>query len=77
MSFEILDIEQTPRLKHGVAFHCILATNTIHATRNLDVSLRNLRGMLREDGALTLVEITRQVFSLDVVFGLRRVVVVR
>lgn len=69
MSFEILDIEQTPRLEHGVAFHCILATNTIQATRNLDVSLRNLQGMLREDGVLTLVEITRQVFWLDVVFG--------
>lgn len=69
MSFEVLDIEQKPTPEHDGAFHCIIATNTIHATRNLDVSLSNLRAMLREDGALTLIEITRQVFWLDVVFG--------
>ena len=69
MTFEMLDIEQKPKAEHDGTFHCIIATNTIHATRNLDVSLRNLRTMLRDDGALTLVEITRQVFWLDVVFG--------
>lgn len=69
MSFEVLDIEQNTRPEHDGAFHCIIATNAIHATRNLDVSLRNLRAMLREDGALTLVEITRQIYWMDVIFG--------
>lgn len=69
MSFEVLDIEQNPKPEHDGQFHCIIATNAIHATRNLDVSLRNLRAMLREDGALTLVEITRQIFWMDVIFG--------
>ncbi|KAI0154669.1 hypothetical protein GGR57DRAFT_466287 [Xylariaceae sp. FL1272] len=69
MTFEVLDIEQMPKAEYRQAFHCILASNTIHATRDLDVSLRNLRAMLRADGALTLIEITRQVFWLDLVFG--------
>lgn len=69
MSFEVLDIEQNTKPEHDGAFHCIIATNAIHATRNLDVSLRNLRAMLREDGALTLVEITRQIYWMDVIFG--------
>ncbi|KAI8945339.1 BcPKS19, polyketide synthase [Xylaria longipes] len=69
VTFEVLDIEQKPKTEYDGAFHCIFASNTIHATRNLDVSLRNLRTMLREDGALVLVEITRQVFWLDLVFG--------
>lgn len=69
MSFEVLYIEQRPRPEHQGALHCIIASNTIHATRNLSVSLGNLRAMLREDGALTLIEITRQVFWLDVIFG--------
>ncbi|KAI0442186.1 BcPKS19, polyketide synthase [Xylaria telfairii] len=51
------------------AFHCIIATNCIHATRNLDVSLSHLHQMLREDGALTLIEITKNMFWLDIVDG--------
>lgn len=70
MSFEVLDIEKTPRPEYEGAFHCVIATNCIHATRNLDVSLSNLRKMVREDGALTLIEITKNMFWLDIVVGL-------
>ncbi|KAI1817387.1 beta-ketoacyl synthase domain-containing protein [Poronia punctata] len=69
MTFEVLDVEQKPKPELEGAFHCIIASNTVHATRDLAVTLRNLRAMLREDGALTLVEITRQVYWLDIVFG--------
>lgn len=70
MSFEVLDIEQTPKPEYEEAFHCVIATNCIHATRNLDVSLSNIRKMVREDGALTLIEITKNMFWLDLVVGL-------
>ncbi|KAI0542223.1 BcPKS19, polyketide synthase [Xylaria digitata] len=70
MSFEVLDIEKPIKAEHEGAFHCIIATNCIHATRNLEVSLSHLRGMLREDGALTLIEITKNMFWLDIVVGL-------
>lgn len=69
MSFEVLDIERPPKPEHKGKFHCVIATNCIHATRDLNVSLLNLRQMLREDGALTLVEVTRRMFWYDVVFG--------
>ena len=70
MSFELLDIEKPPIEQHKGVFHVIIATNCIHATRRLDQSLLHLRTMLREDGALTLVEITQNMFWFDVVFGL-------
>lgn len=70
MFFEVLDIEKTPKPEYEGAFHCIIATNCIHATRDLDVSLAHIRKMLREDGALTLIEITKNMFWLDIVVGL-------
>ena len=70
MKFELLDIENPPIADHQGAYHVIIATNCIHATRNLDVSLLHLRQMLREDGALMLVEIMKNIFWLDIVFGL-------
>lgn len=70
LSFDVLDIEKPPKPEYLGAFHCIIATNCIHATRNLDVSLRHTRQMLRDDGALTLIEITKNMFWLDIVVGL-------
>ena len=70
MSFELLDIEKPPTEEHKGAFHVIIATNCIHATRKLDRSLLHLRTMLRDDGALTLIEITKNMFWLDIVVGL-------
>ena len=70
MSFELLDIEKAPKPEYEGAFHCIISTNCIHATKNLDVTLLHLRKMLREDGALMLVEMTQQLFWLDIVVGL-------
>lgn len=70
MSFELLDIEKPPIEEHKGAFHVIIATNCIHATSRLDRSLSHLRTMLRDDGALTLIEITKNMFWLDIVVGL-------
>jgi malonyl CoA-acyl carrier protein transacylase/acyl carrier protein/SAM-dependent methyltransferase len=68
--FDVLDVEKPPKPEYVGAFHCIIATNCIHATRNLEVSLRHARQMLRDDGALTLIEITKNMFCLDIVVGL-------
>lgn len=70
MSFEVLDIETPPTQEYMASFSCIIATNCIHATKDLDVSLLHLRQMLRDDGVLALVEITRNMFWLDIVVGL-------
>jgi malonyl CoA-acyl carrier protein transacylase/SAM-dependent methyltransferase/acyl carrier protein len=68
--FDVLDIEQEPRDEYRGAFHAVIATNCIHATRNLEVSLRHARQMLRDDGALGLIEITQNMYWLDIVVGL-------
>ena len=70
LSFDVLDVEKPPKPEYLGAFHCIIATNCIHATRDLEVSLRNARQMLRDDGALALIEITENMFWLDIVVGL-------
>ena len=59
MSFEVLDIEKAPMKEYENAFHVIIATNCIHATRNLKQSLVTLNKMTRQDGAIALVEITQ------------------
>lgn len=69
MCFKVLDIEQPPKPEDVAAYHIVLASNAIHATSDLGTSLRHLRAMLSDDGALTLLEITRNMSWLDVVFG--------
>lgn len=70
MEFKTLDIEKEPEPSWIKSFHVIISTNCVHATRNLTVSLTTLRKLLRDDGVLTLVEITRNMFWLDVAVGL-------
>jgi hypothetical protein len=62
MSYDLLDIEKPPKSEYEGAFHCIISTNCIHATKNLDRTLLHLRKILREDGALTLVETTQSLY---------------
>jgi hypothetical protein len=75
VDFEVLDIETPagiPAHMHG-QFHVVLSTNCLHATRDLAVSARNARSLLRADvdGAfLALIEFTERVYWLDLVFGL-------
>ncbi|KAK6218838.1 beta-ketoacyl synthase [Colletotrichum tabaci] len=72
MTFAVLDVEQEPAAELADAFHVIISTNCIHATRNITHSLSNLRKMLREDGALALIEMTapRPLYVFDVIVGL-------
>lgn len=70
MQFTTLDIEQEAPESWVGYFHFIISTNCVHATRDLTVSLTSLRKMLRDDGALGLVEITQNMFWLDIAVGL-------
>lgn len=51
-------------------FHIVISTNCIHATSNLTTSTGNILPTLREDGALCLLEFTRNLYWFDLVFGL-------
>ena len=70
MTFATLDIEKEPPADWVGSFHFAISTNCIHATHDLTVSLTSLHRLLRPDGVLTLVEITRNMFWLDVAVGL-------
>lgn len=70
LKFEVLDIEKPPEDRMRGAFHFVIATNCVHATRDLETSLRHTKQMLRPDGALALIEITKNMYWLDIVVGL-------
>ncbi|KAI4160943.1 MAG: hypothetical protein L6R39_000149 [Caloplaca ligustica] len=70
MEYATLDIEQDPPTHHLGRYDIILSANCIHATKNLTASTTNIRKMLQPDGLLCLVELTRNLYWFDLVFGL-------
>lgn len=70
MEYMVLDIEKSPPEDMVEKYHIILSSNCVHATKSLLVSSTNARKMLRNDGVLCLLELTRNLFWLDCVFGL-------
>ncbi|KAL9073303.1 MAG: hypothetical protein Q9157_004798 [Trypethelium eluteriae] len=61
MSFKTLDIEQNPEnqgFSEG-SYDLIIAAWVLHATRDLRMTIRNVRKLLKPSGKLILLEITR------------------
>lgn len=70
MEYKVVDIEKEPQPEVWGAYDIILSTNCIHATRDLVRSTSHIRQMLKPDGLLCLVELTRNLYWFDLVFGL-------
>ncbi|KAL4786525.1 hypothetical protein BJX76DRAFT_355068 [Aspergillus varians] len=70
--YYVHDIETTPAEELQGKYHIIIASNAVHATSNLQVSTGNIRQALRPDGVLMMLEMTKPVFAIDLVFGLFR-----
>ncbi|OHW94719.1 polyketide synthase protein [Colletotrichum incanum] len=70
MEYKVVDIEKDTEPELLGAYDIILSTNCIHATRDLVLSTTNIRKMLKPDGLLCLVELTRNLYWFDLVFGL-------
>ena len=70
MYYTVLDVEKEPGPQFAGAYDIVISTNCIHATKDLVQSTTNIRKMLRPDGVLCLVELTRNLFWFDLVFGL-------
>lgn len=71
INFHKLNIEIDPK-KQGFRSHCydlIVASNVLHATENIERTLRNVRQLLRQGGRLMLVEITTCQPYLNLTFG--------
>ncbi|KAH0593194.1 Polyketide synthase [Metarhizium humberi] len=68
--YQTLDIENSPPSHLHGQYDIVLSTNCVHATRDLVESCSNIRALLQSKGFLCLVELTRDIFWLDLVFGL-------
>jgi malonyl CoA-acyl carrier protein transacylase/SAM-dependent methyltransferase/acyl carrier protein len=70
MQYQVLNVEQTPVPEMLGQYDIIISSNCVHATRNLVQSCSNIKKLLRSDGILCLIELTRNLFWFDLVFGL-------
>ncbi len=70
MRFMTFDCDRPAPQELLQKFHIVISTNCIHATSNLTTSTANILPTLRQDGALCLLEFTRNLYWFDLVFGL-------
>ena len=70
VKYATIDIEKEPPVEYQGQFDILLATNCIHATTNLRISLGNINKLLKPHGFVSLVELTTRNYWLDMVFGL-------
>ncbi|KAJ1326930.1 hybrid polyketide synthase [Microdochium nivale] len=72
MEFKTLDIADTPETQgyEPHSYDIVIAANVLHATKNLETTMRNARSMLRPGGYLLLFETTgTQNMSIPFIFG--------
>jgi len=72
VQYKIMDIEQDPA-EQGFdlnSFDLIIASDVIHATRDLSVSLGNAQKLLASEGVLMMLEVTNSPVYLDFIFGM-------
>lgn len=70
--YSLLDIEQNPQ-DQGYPLHSfdvVVAVNVLHATRNIEETLENVRSLLAPDGLLLIIEVTNPQSWFDITFGL-------
>ncbi|THC96042.1 hypothetical protein EYZ11_004463 [Aspergillus tanneri] len=70
MRYAVVNIEEESATKLYSQYDIVIATNCIHATKDLVRSCTNIRKLLQPKGLLCLVELTRNLFWFDIVFGL-------
>ncbi len=72
IEYSILDIEKPPgEQKFDLqSYDLVLATNVLHATKDLKQTLRHINQLMTEEGLLLFLEVTTKRLFLDLVFGL-------
>ncbi|KAI1416212.1 putative polyketide synthase [Hypoxylon sp. FL1857] len=70
MRFAAHDMEKPPSPELVGTQHLVIASNAVHATHSLQHTTSCIHRMLRPDGFLCLVEMTRPMYWVDIVFGL-------
>lgn len=70
MKFMTFDCDKPAQPDLHNKFHLVISTNCIHATGNITTSTTNILPVIRDDGALCVLEFTRILYWFDLVFGL-------
>lgn len=72
MDFKKLNVEDDPEAQgfEAGAHDLVVASLVLHATKSLERTLAHVRGLLRPGGRLLLVETTRDVVDMQLIFGL-------
>lgn len=70
MRYRLLNVDQDPPQEMLGQYDVVLSSNCIHATPDIMKSTKNISRLLRSDGILCLIELTRNLFWFDLVFGL-------
>jgi acyl transferase domain-containing protein/NADPH:quinone reductase-like Zn-dependent oxidoreductase len=71
ISYTALNIEDDAAAQ-GIAeggYDVIIAAQVLHATKNMGVTMRNVRKLLKDDGKLLLIETTKDSIDVHMVFG--------
>ncbi|KAF9873136.1 polyketide synthase [Colletotrichum karsti] len=71
MSFKKLDIEVDPSEQSFIpgSYDLIIACQVLHATKNMEKTMKNVRKLLKPDGKLILVETTKDTLDVQLIFG--------
>ena len=72
VSYRALDVESDPAAQGWSSdrFDLVIASNVLHATRDLRSTLRHVRSLVAPGGMLVLVEGTRHAHWVDLIFGM-------
>lgn len=70
MWFRVHDIEREPEEDLVDSQHIVVASNAVHATKSLRRSTAAIHQFLRPDGFLVMMEMTRPLPWVDLIFGL-------
>jgi acyl transferase domain-containing protein/SAM-dependent methyltransferase/acyl carrier protein len=72
LEYNVLDVEQDPK-QQGYNLHSydiIIGANVLHATENLDITMKNVRSLLASGGYLLIWEVTQDQPWFDITFSL-------
>ncbi|MDJ0795562.1 MAG: beta-ketoacyl synthase N-terminal-like domain-containing protein [Calothrix sp. MO_167.B12] len=71
VKYDLLNIEQLPQNQgyESHSYDIIVAANVLHATRNLEETLQNVKSLLAPGGILLAWEVTQPLLWFDVAFG--------
>ncbi|KAK2770358.1 polyketide synthase [Colletotrichum kahawae] len=71
ISYKKLDIESDPTEQSftPVSYDLIIACQVLHATKNMEKTMKNVRSLLKPGGKLILVETTKDTLDVQLIFG--------